>query len=460
MQTQPPVANSNLAGKRKGTRSQPPPHSNSLGRQFADDTLALRFSELHGADLRYTATWARWSCWTGTRWKRDETHHVYDLARAICRRASSSCTSEHLAHRVASAATIAAVERLARADRRHAMAASQWDSDPWILNTPVGIVDLRTGLLRPAARGDYCTKETAVGPNAGCPQWDAFLARVLGGDMELQRFVQRMCGCALTGVTRDHALFFAWGSGANGKSVFTSTLSGVMGDYARTAPIETFMASGTEHHPTDVAGLHGARLVTASETEDGRRWAESRLKTLTGGDKISARFMRQDYFDFVPQFKLIISGNHKPCIRTVDEAIRRRLYLLPFIVTIPPEERDPELAEKLRSEWAGILSWMIEGCLAWQREGLNPPPIVKNATVEYLEGEDALARWIEECCTLGSQFFTSQSDLFASWKQWCERNGEQAGSSKRLSQNLDAKGFERKRSTSERGFKGIFTVPV
>ncbi len=269
-----------------------------------------------------------------------------------------------------------------------------------------------------------------------------------------------MGGCALTGVTRDHALFFAWGSGANGKSVLTSTLSGVMGDYARTAPIETFMASGTEHHPTDVAGLHGARLVTASETEEGRRRAESRLKTLTGGDKISARFMRQDYFDFVPQFKLIISGNHKPCIRTVDEAIRRRLYLLPFIVTIPPEERDPELAEKLRSEWAGILSWMIEGCLAWQREGLNPPPIVKNARVEYLEGEDALARWIEACCTLGSQFFTSQSDLFASWKQWCERNGEQAGSSKRLSQNLDAKGFERKRSTSERGFNGIFTVPV
>ena len=175
-----------------------------------------------------------------------------------------------------------------------------------------------------------------------------------------------MCGYALTGITREHALFFLYGTGANGKSVFLNTVSGIMADYATTAPIETFIASRDERHPTDIAGLQGARLVTAFETEDGRRWAESKLKALTGGDRVAARFMRQDFFEFVPQFKLLIAGNHKPRLRAVDEAMRRRFNLVPFTVTIPEPERDKDLAEKLRDEWPGILRWMVERCLAWQ----------------------------------------------------------------------------------------------
>jgi putative DNA primase/helicase len=426
--------------------------------EFTDDALALRFTGQHGADLRYTAAWGRWNTWDGTRWKRDETLSVFDYARAVCRAAASECPKQSIAGRIASAVSVAAVERLARADRRHAATVNQWDADPWLLNTPAGIVDLRTGKLRPAARDDYCTKITAVAPCGDCPLWLSFLHRITEGNEELQRFMARMCGYALTGTTREHALFFLYGTGANGKSVFVNTISGLMGDYVTTAPIEAFIASANEHHPTDLAALQGARLVTAVETEDGRRWAEAKLKALTGGDRIAARFMRQDFFEFVPQFKLVVAGNHRPGLRTVDEAMRRRFNLLPFAVTIPESERDAELAEKLRAQWGGILQWMISGCLAWQSEGLNPPEVVKAATEHYLAAEDALGRWLDDCCLLGKAYWTSGAALFANWREWAERSGEHAGSQKRFAQNLEARGFLQERTRAARGFAGIGLV--
>ena len=175
-------------------------------------------------------------------------------------------------------------------------------------------------------------------------------------------------------------------------------VAAILGDYAKTAPMETFTATQGDRHPTELAGLMGARLVTAQETEQGRRWAESKVKSMTGGDPIAARFMRQDFFEFTPQFKLLIAGNHKPGLRGVDEAIRRRLHLIPFTVTIPPERRDPDLFEKLKPEWPGILKWAIDGCLAWQRDRLTPPGIVREATAAYLAAEDAIAQWLDECC--------------------------------------------------------------
>ena len=199
---------------------------------------------------------------------------------------------------LASAKTVAAVERLAKADRRLAATIAQWDADQWLLNTPGGAVDLRTGKMRPAQIYDYATKITAVGPGGDCPTWRLFLRRITGNDDELIAFLRRMCGYALTGVTSEHALFFLYGTGANGKSVFINTVAGIIADYHKTAPIETFVASNSERHPTDLAGLRGARLVTATETEEGKPWAEAKIKTLTGGDKISARFMKQDFFEF------------------------------------------------------------------------------------------------------------------------------------------------------------------
>ncbi len=384
----------------------------------------------------------------------DGTLAVYDLSRKLCRAESEVCP-KGLALRIASAQTIAAVERLARSDRRHAATIEQWDTDPWLLNTPGGIVDLRTGKMRPACREDCMTKMTAVAPGGDLPTWRRFLERITDARQELQDFLQRMCGYALTGLTREDALFFLYGSGGNGKSKFLGAFSGLMGDYARTAPIEAFIESRNQNHPTDLAGLQGARLVTAIETEDGRYWSESKLKALTGGDRIAARFMRQDFFEYTPQFKLVIASNHKPRLRNVDEAIRRRFNLLPFTVTIPASERDENLGEKLRAEWPGILSWAIEGCLKWQEHGLRPPAIVTEATEEYLAAEDGLARWLEDRTERKNGVWESATSLFQDWKLWAESNGEYVGSQKRFSENLAARGYRPNRKNTGRGFDGI-----
>jgi putative DNA primase/helicase len=434
--------------------------ADALPPQFSEDALALRFSGEHANDLRFVAPWGKWLAWDVCRWAEDDTLDVFDKVRFVCRAASSECTDDvrrRIAVRLASGQTVAAVERLARYDRRHVGTVDQWDADLWLLNTPRGVVDLRTGLIRDAKREDYCTKITATAPGDECPLWLAFLDRITGGQVELQRFMQRMAGYILTGVTYEHALFFLYGTGANGKSVFVNAVSGAMGDYAKTAPIEAFIASNSEHHPTDIAGLQGARLVTSVETEDGRRWAESKLKALTGGDRISARFMRQDYFTFTPQFKLVVAGNHKPGLRTVDEAMRRRFNLVPFTVTIPASERDAELSDKLRAEWPGILQWAIEGCLAWRRDGLDAPATVRSATADYFTAEDALGQWLADCCVTGRQYWTSGAALFGRWREWCERSGEYIGSQKRFSQALQARGLQPGFSghSKTRGFAGI-----
>jgi putative DNA primase/helicase len=379
--------------------------------------------------------------------------------REICRHVASECNKAKLANAIASAKTVASVERLAKADRRIAATVDQWDRDPWLLNTPVGVVDLRNGELRPAAPADYMVKITSVGADASCPipNWTGFLDRITGGDAELVAFLHRVVGYALTGMTREHALFFLYGTGANGKTTFLNAVTGAIGDYCRIAPIETFTASQNERHPTDLASLRGARLVTAVETEEGRRWAESKIKALTGGDKIAARFMRQDFFEFTPQFKLLIAGNHKPGLRSVDEAIRRRFYLIPFTVTIPVEERDPDLPEKLKAEWPGILNWMVQGCQQWQQHGLAPPQIVMEATAAYLEAEDATAAWIADCTEIDPNHWEKRTDLFASWTAWAQRTGEYAGSQKRFVERIENRPgmTPRRQRTGERGFCGL-----
>src|SRR5262249_4184383 len=277
--------------------------------------------------LRFVAPWNQWLSWTGTHWQPEETLKAFDLSRAICRDTARALPPKQrkLAAAVASAKTVAAVERLAKADRKIAATIEQWDVDDWWLNTPRGIVDLRSGDLHPHRHQNYCTKITAVGPEGECPRWLGFLGRITGNSPDLLEYLRRVAGYVLTGITREHALFDGYGTGRNGKSVFLNTLAGVMGTYATTAPIETFTATSHDHHPTELARLNGARLVTASETEEGRAWAESRIKALTGGDRIAARFIRADFFEYIPKFKLFVIGNHKPRLRSVDEAIRRRL---------------------------------------------------------------------------------------------------------------------------------------
>jgi putative DNA primase/helicase len=429
----------------------------SLPPEFSEEALALRFLDRHAAELRYVSAWNRWLRWDGTRWKVDDTLLAFDLSRAIARDSSAACPAPRTAAMIASAKTVAAIERLARADRLVAGTVDQWDGDLWLLNTPAGTIDLRSGSLRPHRRADYNTKSTAVAPGGGCPNWLAFLERVTGGNNELIAFIQRMAGYALTGCTSEHALFFLHGTGANGKSVLINTLAWVLGDYATTAPMETFIASSSDRHPTELASLRGARLVTAVETDEGRRWNESRIKSLTGGDEVSVRFMRQDFFQYIPQFKLVIAGNHKPGLRGVDEAIRRRMHLVPFTVTIPPDERDEHLAERLRDEGPGILQWMIDGCLDWIDRGLQPPEIVRKATEEYLADEDALGQFLNERCIVKAGYYSLVRDLFSRWKKFCEPAEEPPRTQKWFSQALQARGFVKRLEggTARSGFDGI-----
>ncbi|MBI4395445.1 MAG: bifunctional DNA primase/polymerase [Elusimicrobia bacterium] len=422
---------------------------------FTDDDLALEFTQQHGGNWRYVAGWGRWLHWDGACWKKDDTLRAFDLSRKICRKASANCDNSKVAAKVASAATVAAVERLARTDRTHAATTDQWDQGAWLLNTPKGCVELETGKVRSHRREDYITKITAATPEGEAETWLTFLSDITNGDLELQSYLSRLAGYCLTGVTSEHALFFLYGTGANGKSVFINTLASVLGDYATNAPMDTFMETKTEKHPTDLASLCGARLVTSIEVEKGRRWAEAKIKSLTGGDKISARFMRQDFFEYKPQFKLLIAGNHKPSMRDVDEAMRRRLHLIPFTVTIPPEKRDKALTERLLEERNGILKWAVEGCLEWQRIGLKPPASVVEATEEYFESQDALGRWMEEECVINPNYTATTEDLFYSWKAWSERCGEYTGSLQKFSEDLQKKGFARNRSSKKKGFRGL-----
>jgi putative DNA primase/helicase len=422
---------------------------------FTDEALALRFADKHRENLRYVAKWGTWMIWDGRKWAVDDTLAGFNYARAICREAATECNKAKVAANLASAKTVAAVERLAKADRAIAATTSQWDADPWLLNTPSAVIDLRTGARRPHRPEDCFTSITGVSPGRHCPLFRQFLARITAGDTDLQAFLQRVAGYALTGSTSAQALFFCYGTGGNGKGVFINAIAGILNDYHKTSPIETFTASSFTQHPTELAGLRGARLVTASETEENRRWAEARIKALTGGDKISARFMRQDFFEFTPQFKLLIAGNHKPGLRSVDEAIKRRFHLIPFTVTIPAAERDPDLSDKIKAEWPGILSWMIEGCLEWQRIGLAPPATVSNATAEYLKAEDTIGCWIDDRCRREATAWSSSTDLYASWKAWADGSSEHAGSMKNFTQKLLDRDFEPHRTNRGRGFFGL-----
>ncbi|MDB0510937.1 phage/plasmid primase, P4 family [Ralstonia solanacearum] len=427
-----------------------------------EDGLATAFTRRYGDDWRYCSLWGKWLVWTGVRWNSDQLLYVTHLSRGICRSASLKADTARQKTKLASSATIAAVEKIARSDPKHAATADEWDADVWALNTPGGVVDLRTGQLRAHRREDRMTKVTTATPRGrngeGCPAWLAFIADITGGNTDLAAYLQRVVGYCLTGVTSEHALFFLYGTGANGKSVFVNVLTTILGDYAANAPMDTFMEARGDRHPTELAGLRGARLVSSIETEQGRRWNESKVKAITGGDKVSARFMRQDFFDYLPQFKLLIAGNHKPAIRNVDEAMKRRLHLIPFTVTVPPERRDGRLTEKLLKERDGILAWAIEGCLAWQRQRLDPPDCVRSATEEYFDEEDAIGDFLDEEAQCHQQARVAVADVFLRWQEWAGRRGEYVGTSRWLAQQLTNRGFERTRLHG--GVKGLAGISL
>jgi putative DNA primase/helicase len=422
---------------------------------LSDDALAERLVAEHGSKWKYVPAWGSWFNWRGNVWARDETGLVREQVRQVCRSASQQASSPAEARHIASDKKIAAVLRVAAADPGISVPSSHWDAHPLLLNTPAGVVDLATGDILPHDPNRLITQITTASPGSGCPRWIEFLAEITDGDVELQVYLARLAGYCLTGLTREQVFAFLHGHGANGKSVFLNSLASVMGSYAATAAPDTFMASRTERHLTELAGLRAARLVLVSETEAGRSWAEARIKAVTGGERLRANFMRQDHFEFDPQFKLLVAGNHRPSLTGVGEAMRRRLHLIPFTVTIPEDRRDLRLAENLLDERDGILGWMLEGCAAWQSEGLAPPKCVTLAVDDYFKDEDLVGQWINQCCVSGNARKAPAAQLFASWKTWAEVGGFPAGSQKNLGEALRARGFTPTTVNRARGWLGI-----
>ncbi len=428
---------------------------------LSEDDLALRFTERHGHELRYVAVWDRWLIWDGMRWAHDERKRVFDLARALCRDvlaehledlSHTEAQRKSLRQRLGSASTIWAVVKLAGSDQRQAVTANQLDADPWALNTPGGTLDLRTGKMRPHDPNDLNTKVTAATPAGECPLFMSILERVQP-EPAAREYLKRLAGYAMTGSSREHVLPFFFGAGRNGKGTVTHALRQALGDYGLEVAPELLMETHNERHPTELTGLRGARFVVGSEVDAGKRWNESRLKRLTGGDPISARYIGKDFFEFDPTHTFVVIGNTKPGLRSVDEAIRARVHLVEFGVTIPEQERDPTLADRLQAEYGGILNWALTGCLEWQTQGLAPPESIRAATTQYLDGEDMITAWVTECCDPYGQ--VKLSEAHRSYRKWCESSGAVVLGRNSFGDQLEARGFKRDDARNHITFSGL-----
>ena len=393
---------------------------NSQPMEVSEDLIALEFTREFGSLMRYDHDVGKWYHWHMTHWAPQSVPVAFHYARQLGRRLGSG-KRMHCKSSVAAGA-----ERFARADPVHAVTSAAWDKDPWLLGTPAGTLDLRTGKMHVAREDEGITKVTKCRPENKPPErWLQFLRDATRDDIEMITYLQRIAGYCLTGMTNEHALFFIYGPGGNGKSVFLNILVYILGDYALSAPMDTFTASKFNSHPTELAMLKGARLVTASETEEGRSWAEARIKSLTGGDPITARFMRQDFFTYQPHFKLLIVGNHQPSLTTVDDAMKRRLNMLPFMNK--PPAPDHMLEEKLKAEAPRILAWALQGCLDWQKHGLGHPASVTAATEEYFSDQDTFGSWLADQCEVGPKQWEQPTALFNAWSRYAKATGEEAG---------------------------------
>jgi len=428
---------------------------------------AERLIHQYGQDLRYCYPWGKWLVWTGRQWAADDQGEVERRARqtvrAICRNEIRDDTDpgrvqgiyQHAA-RSESTARLQGAISLAHAEVP--ILPADLDRDPYLFNVKNGTINLRTGELQPHRRDHFISKIAPVeyDPAAQCPAWNRFLNRIFAGNAALIEYCQRVAGYALTGDTSEQCFFLLWGTGANGKSTFLETLRSLAGDYGHQADFQTFllkkMDTGTSN---DLASLAGARLVTGSEAGSGRSLNESLLKTATGGEPIRARFLYSEFFEFRPQFKLLLAANHKPRIRDTDLGIWRRVRLIPFEVTIPKSEQDAKLLDKLTAELPGIFNWALAGCHNWLVHGLSEPEEVLTATDDYRAAEDVLAGFIEDHCHLTPGVRVKTADLNREYKKWCEINGEETVYFKTFANLLEGRGCKAGRDCRGRYWEGI-----
>jgi putative DNA primase/helicase len=321
---------------------------------------------------------------------------------------------------------------------------SKLDSDPMLLNTETGTIDLRTGQLERHDRRDLLTKlaPVAADQDAICPQFKTFLRQVTGGDKDLIHYIQKCVGYTLTGDTSEQVLFFVYGPGNTGKSTLVNLIRKLVGDYGCHTPTETLLVKQYDNAiPADLARMAGARMVTAIEANFNRHLDEARIKAMTGGEPITARYMRQNFFEFTPSHKLWLVANDRPRVRSTDTALWRRIRVLPFSVEIPKSNCDPDLSEKLKAEWPGILAWAVRGCLKWQAERLIEPACVQTATADWQNQVDHLKRFVEETIIFSPEHEVQARSMYESYSRWCSQNGERrlsmAHFKSRLSETFD-----------------------
>ncbi|MDP2603322.1 MAG: phage/plasmid primase, P4 family [Deltaproteobacteria bacterium] len=427
-----------------GPQSAAPAQDNAL----TDVGNARRFAEEHSSDIKFSHSSGKWLIWDGKRWLRDETGKIMERAKETADRLLQAAVAEpdqakreaRVKHAMKTQyeSRLRAMINLAQSEPGIPITEPDLDRDSWILNVFNGALELKTGTLRRHRGEDLITKLIPVpyDPIATCPAWCAFVQRVTGDNAELANYLQKAVGYSLTGSIQEQVLFILYGTGANGKSTFLVSILSLLGNYACQTPTETLLTKWGDRIPNDIARLKGARFVTAAEAESGKQLAEAMVKQLTGGDKITARFLYGEFFEFHPTFKLFLAVNHKPTIRGSDHAIWRRIRLVPFNVTIPPDEQDKTLIEKLKKEQRGILRWAVDGCLLWQKEGLEPPEPVKNATDEYRSEMDMVADFIAERCELVPGAKTPFKKLYEAYKAWCSINGEDSMSKKEFGRCL------------------------
>jgi len=392
---------------------------------------ARRFITQHEEKVRSIMSSRRpWYVWDDQRWTPDTTGEVDRMAKQTVRRLYSEAGEmeddekrdamlKHAA-KSESAGHVRAMMELAATEQELSTTTAQLDANLWLLNVLNGTIDLRTGVLRQHRREDLITKLASVeyDPKARAPRWKKFMLEIMNGDEELVAFLQRAVGYALTGDTREQCLFFCYGQGSNGKSTFLETIRSLFGEYAKQSDFSTFLASRNEGPRNDLARMHGARLVTASEADSERGFDGRIIKLLTGDDTIVARKLYEEYAEFKPQHKLFLAANHKPIVKEQTEGFWRRIRLIPFTVVFSKDKRDKRLGKKLLEELPGILNWAIEGCRLWRKEGLHEPEAVKRATYSYRDENDILGEFLVHSCRINPESWTSTPALYRAFSDW------------------------------------------
>jgi putative DNA primase/helicase len=437
-----------------------------VGWQDDEFALARGVVDLLDGQALYVPALGGWLTRDGRRWRRDDRMSPYAAARraiSIATRYQGLTASPAARARLRSAGTVASITRLASADSRLIRTPADFDRHRFELNTPDGVVDLRTGTIRNRARDELFLHSTAVVPDESVPtEFLRFLDSVFRRDTpeataEVVGFMQRLLGYCLTGEVSEQVFAFLYGVGANGKSTLLDAIAYAMGDYAIRCPGEMLMLSRGDRHPTEIAQLAGVRLAIANEVSEGAVWDEAKIKMLTGDATLRARLMRQDFFEFPVTHKIVIAANYRPILRVVDPAFARRFLLIDFRHRFDGKERDYGLAAKLRDEAAGILRWLIVGAASWHRESLRPPAEVALARQSYLEDMDSIGAWFAECCRLEQHRVPGDpsSWLYQSYRRFAIARGYELFSQRRLTALLEARGLERVRGGKARAFRGV-----